>query len=196
MKIVVFGGNDHEEAEARNVAQKAGIPTATATIDGIPVHNGNAHLANGFKMDQETSETPTSVIIFECSEKAAGDLLVTLRADHHNPGDTGFGMIPEFFWKGSSLGQLGNHLGVEPTQNQLMIAAGDHCPAAAYQGLCPGIDPAEFAQFRLQQKVELPFYQKDENKNTVEKLTALMETAREHLQNAPEINGIKDLRTS
>jgi hypothetical protein len=62
-----------------------------------------------------------------------------------------------------------------------MIAAGNHCPADAYAGRCPGVDPAVFGQFRIQQKLSAPLYQKDEKKNTVEKLTSIIESAKEAL---------------
>jgi hypothetical protein len=109
-ETVIFGGADYEEAAARQVAREAELLTATATLDGGKVHAGNAYQANGFEMDAEGVEPSEKVIIFECTPKIAGDLLITLQADHHNPGDTGYGVGPENFWEASSLGQLCKYL--------------------------------------------------------------------------------------
>ncbi|MDR0607597.1 MAG: hypothetical protein LBG52_04520 [Candidatus Peribacteria bacterium] len=196
-ELIIFGGSDFEEQDARKVAKEAGLKTATATLDGKPVHAGNAYQATGFTMDDETSEPLSEgnkVIIFECTPKIAENLLIVLQADHHNPGDTGYGLGAEQFWEASSLGQLCKYLGVEPTLEQLMTAAGDHCPADAYAGRCPGIDPTAFGKFRIQQKLSSPLYQRDEKKNTEEKLTDLIESAKQQLKNASEVEGVKDLR--
>jgi hypothetical protein len=99
------------------------------------------------------------------------------------------------FWEASSLGQLLNFFGVQPTIEQLFVAAGDHCPAAAYAGQCPGIDPVEFAKFRITQK--LSFYVGDArnaHKATAELLAAVIETAKTKLLEAPEVDGVRDLR--
>jgi len=80
-------------------------------------------------------------------------LPVIARCDHHNPSDYGYGLPPELYWQASSLGQLFQALGLggfaEAPKHLRMIAADDHCPAAAYKGLCPGIDPGEFRAHRI-----------------------------------------------
>jgi hypothetical protein len=180
------------------VAVEAGLVVATATTaDGKKVHAGNAYMATGFVLDHGTLEDVTDVVIFECAPAAAGELPVVLRADHHNPGDSGYGLSTEKFFEASSLGQLMNFLGLEPTTKQLLIAAGDHCPAAAYAGLCPGIDPIDFGQFRITQK--LSFYigdARNAHKATSELLAAVIETAKTKLLESPEVDGVRDLRTA
>lgn len=196
--VIIFGGADFEEAEARRIARKAGLITATATTtDGKKVYAGNAYQATGYELDElpESTDEIRQVIIFECSPKVAGNLEVITHFDHHNPGDYGFELGAGRFFEASSLGQLINHLGLEPTQEQRLIAAGDHCPVAAYAGLCPGIDPEEFAQFRIQQK--LVFYVKDErnaHKNTETTLAQVIASAREKLRDAPIFNELCDVR--
>ncbi|MEI7765461.1 MAG: hypothetical protein WCI93_02640 [bacterium] len=194
--LIIFGGADYESEAARKVAIEVGLNIATAiTADGKKVHAGNAYMATGFVLDHGNLEEVTGVVIFECAPVVAGELPVILRADHHNPGDTGFGLGPEKFWEASSLGQLMNFIGLEPTEEQLIIAASDHCPAAAYKGLCPGIDPAAFAESRLQQK--LVFFAGDPrnaHKATRETLLAVIETAKAKLLSAPEVDGVRDLR--
>jgi len=194
--LIIFGGADFEEAAARKVAIEAGMSVATATTaDGKKCHAGNAYQATGFVLDSGTLEDVTEVIIFECTPVVAGEQPIVLRADHHNPGDAGFGLGPGKFFEASSLGQLMNFLGLEPTTEQQMIAAGDHCPAAAYAGLCPGVKPAEFAKFRVSQK--LAFYAGDSrnaHKATPELLAAVIEVAKAKLLTAPEVDGVRDLR--
>lgn len=196
--LVVFGGADFEEAAARMVAIAASLVVGTATTaDGKKVHAGNAYMATGFELDNGTLEGITDVVIFECAPVVAGELSVILRADHHNPGDTGFGLGPDKFFDASSLGQLMNFLGIEPTNEQLLVAAGDHCPADAYAGRCPGIDPSAFGQFRIAQK--LSFYAGDPrnaHKATSELLAAVIETAKTKLLESPEVDGVRDLRSA
>lgn len=148
--FVIFGGKDREEAAARKVCEEAGVATTTATLRCVPVHAGNAYEADGYLVD--TGYSPydeTEAILFECGDGAAGRWPKVHRCDHHVPGDPGYGLGPEKFWEASSIGQLCILLGVEPTEELLMVAAGDHCPAAAYQGLCPGIDVESFKAFRI-----------------------------------------------
>jgi hypothetical protein len=71
-----------------------------------------------------------------------------LRVDHHHPGDPGYAMSPERYLEGASLGQTLRLLEMEPTATQKLIAAADHCLAAAYRGRCPGIDPNELLFLR------------------------------------------------
>jgi hypothetical protein len=71
-----------------------------------------------------------------------------VRVDHHHPGDPGYGMPPERYLDGSSLGQVLRLLEREPTPTQRLLAASDHCLTAAYQGRCPGVDPHDLLFLR------------------------------------------------
>ncbi|HXQ33692.1 MAG TPA: hypothetical protein VN843_06755, partial [Anaerolineales bacterium] len=68
---------------------------------------------------------------------------------HHHPGDFGYGRGPEQFWEASSIGQVCDFLGLKPTEEFLLVAASDHCPAHAYKGKCPGVDPDALMKHRL-----------------------------------------------
>ena len=70
------------------------------------------------------------------------------RVDHHHPGDPGYEMPPERYLEGSSLGQVLGLLEREANETQRLLAAGDHCLTAAYQGACPGVDPDELLFLR------------------------------------------------
>lgn len=197
--VIIFGGEDVESAAARVVARNQGYTTATAvTADGKKVHNGNAYQATSCLVDEESGTNGvTQAIIFECSPAAAGELPVIARCDHHNPGDPGWDMGASQYWEASSLGQLCTLLGVEPTPELRLVAAGDHCPAGAYLGQCPGVDSAEFAEFRLAGKVA--FYAtnpRTADKADAGKIRAAMEAAKVVLEAAPVVNGVRDLRTA
>lgn len=69
--------------------------------------------------------------------------------DHHRPGDPGHGRPPVEFLVASSIGQVLAILGREATQEQRLVAAADHCLAAAYRGECPGVDPDELMRWRV-----------------------------------------------
>ncbi|QQR76519.1 hypothetical protein IPJ63_03415 [Candidatus Nomurabacteria bacterium] len=194
--IVVFGGADFEEAAARLIAKKHGLVLATATVDGVPCHAGNAYKANGFVVDEGKESNEDIVIVFECSEKVAGNREIIMVCDHHNPGDPGFGFPPENFWRGSSIGQLCKYLNEEPTEELLMVAASDHCFPAAYAGKCPGINPEEFAKFRISQKVA--FYATDvrnAHKSTPSELEEIIQMTMQKISKAPIIEpGLVDMR--
>jgi len=195
--VVIFGGDDSEAAEARHIAWQAGLAVATATVDGQPVSAGTAYKADGFRGDAEGTDFGiiAKAIIFECNPAAAGSLEVIARCDHHNPGDAGYGLGPDHFFEASSLGQLMGLLHISPSERQLLIAASDHCPAAAYQGLCPGIDPVAFQVHRVAEK--MAFYAA--NPRTAAKadaalIEAAIAKAVEVLQAAPLVDGVRDLR--
>lgn len=193
--LIIFGGQDVEEQAARRVAVAAGAATATATMDGNPVAAFNAYRANGYVLNSGEVSPETKAIIFETSADAAGDLEVLAFCDHHNPGDTGYGMGPEKFWQGSALGQLCSVLGVEKTPELVLVAAGDHCPVDAYAGKCPGIDVDQFFEFRISSKID--FYKsvpKLSAKADKTKIVAAINAAKSILDSAEEVDGLCDLR--
>lgn len=71
----------------------------------------------------------------------------------------------------------------------VLIAAGDHCLAAAYAGECPGVDPDELWELRITMRAEY-------RKVPREQILAEIEKARQILREAPRIAGIADLRKS
>lgn len=138
----VLGAPDHEMQEIRRICQAEGFAHAFATCNGSMVRSEEAYYATGVR----GVIPPGSRIVFvECQ-------VLGLRCDevidHHNPGDPGYGKSPEEFLEGSSLGQFLRRIGKEPTPLQRIIAAADHCLAAAYQGKCPGISPVELKAWR------------------------------------------------
>lgn len=195
--VVIFGGADAEAAEARLVALAAGCRVATATLAGKPVSGGNAYKADGFQLEGELGGEITEAVIFECNPACAGSLKVVAKCDHHNPGDYGYGMGSDQYFEASSLGQLMTFLGLNVTGYERLIAASDHCPAQAYQGLCPGITPEAFREHRLAEKVA--FYAtnpKLAHKATREALEAVIAEAVTRLRSAELVDGVRDLRSA
>lgn len=124
-----------------------------AAKDGASVAPSTAYKANGLvRKDGQPAEMPggvTRVVTVECGVQG---LKAHVSVDHHNPGDVGFGFGPEKFWEGSSLGQICELLEVEPTIEQRIAAAADHCLNHAYQGKCPGIDPSALRAWRVKSR--------------------------------------------
>lgn len=196
--VVIFGGADPESAEARRFLGEQfsdTVATATATFGGKAVHNGNAYQADGFSVDTGSMEGVTKAVIFECNPACVGTLEVVAKCDHHNPGDKGFGLGPERYLEASSLGQLLLFLGWEASMRQLLVAASDHCPAAAYQGKCPGITLEAFKAHRLAEKVAFYAMQpKFAHKADVEVLEKVIASAVTTLQTVLLVDGVRDLR--
>lgn len=138
----VLGAPDHEMKEIERVCVQQGYGFAYATVLGSPVHSYDAYDATGV-----TQLVPrgSEVVLVEC--KVRGLRFVDV-VDHHQPGDPGYGFEPQNYFEGSSLGQFLRMLGMEPTEEQRIIAAADHCLAAAYQGRCPGVDPEKLKEWR------------------------------------------------
>ncbi len=245
--MIIFGGKDDEESMARHIARSVGCVLATATVNGKPVHAGNAYYADGFRIDEGSLDSVERVVIFECSPAAAGDLEVIAQCDHHNPGDPGYGLGPKEFMSASSIGQLleiltlkyggkmWEKIGWTPCISRfygrdkgaycrflegdwivgydlqdpllwdsaftwvipkeiVLTAADDNCPADAYAGRCPGVQPEEFLAYRI--KMIERFYTnhpKLPNKSK-EEIFASIQEAKKKLLAAPLVDGVRDLR--
>lgn len=60
-----------------------------------------------------------------------------------------------------------------------MIAAGDHCLAAAYRGLCPGVVPRRLFHFRMAQKATFWGCSVEQLQNEAEEARALLLASRD-----------------
>ena len=177
--VVIFGAPDLEEQRARKVASLHGIVCATATVGGEKVNPMTAYRADGYVIDSGEVSEHLEYILFECSPNAAVGMKVVAQCDHHNPGNTGFGLPPSQYFEASSLGQLLNFLGIEATQEDRVIAAADHCLASAYAGLCPGVTAEELLAMRL------PELMKREGVSSIKDAMKGIEDALRILQNPP-----------
>ena len=150
--LLVLGAQDGEMREIEKVAKSLGIKYAHAAKAGIRTDSSKAYDADCIgilgadgRFKTMVLEPSRQVVFVECTVNGRTP---RLRIDHHNPGDPGYDAPPEFYMKGSSLGQALALWGKDPTDDQRLLAAADHCLTAAYQGLCPGVDPGELLFMR------------------------------------------------
>jgi hypothetical protein len=170
----VLGARDPETVEITRAAQAQGLKCTHATLHGIAVRSSEAYSATGV---QGLLPSGGDRVFVECSVMG---LVADHQCDHHNEGDPGFGMPPERFMEGSSLGQVLSLLGIEATPEQRVIAAADHCLMHAYQGKCPGIDPEVLADWRERNRAGV-------RRITVEELRSRIGRAMEVLKAARRI---------
>ncbi len=140
----LLGAGDPEMREIERVLKALGLPYAYATVDGKPVHGGNMYAA-----DVPSVPPGHTLVLVECA-------LRQTVVDHHRPGDPGYGRPPAEYWVGSSLGQLLAMLGVEPTREQRVLAAMDHCYPAAFRGECPDVEPADILAMKIREIKRAP----------------------------------------
>lgn len=156
--VFVLGAPDPEMGRVQEVLETIGGSVSSvvveakiefATVNGVRCHAGNAYKADPVHTDK-------MLVWLEC--RATEFVTPFISIDHHNDGDFGFGMNAENYWEGSSIGQLHRLLivnGAHPAvldklfgADRYLVAASDHCPAAAYKGQCPGVDAMELANYR------------------------------------------------
>jgi hypothetical protein len=102
-RIWVLGAADHEMAAIETLLRSCGETVVYATVDGVRCHAGNAYRAECTWHDPAPNDDPwEKIYTVECCPTTR----VTHRIDHHRPGDTGWGIQPERFLAGSSLGQV------------------------------------------------------------------------------------------
>jgi hypothetical protein len=148
----VLGAQDPEMREIEKAISRAGARYVHAAKRGVRCTARTAYEADNVVLvgpggiARPALLPPQAPAVFvECSVRGHEPVL---RVDHHNPGDPGYDKSPERFMEGSSLGQVLRVLEMEPNETQRLLAAGDHCLTAAYQGACPGIDPNELLFLR------------------------------------------------
>lgn len=171
----VLGAPDHEMQEIARVCAEEGLPFAFATVGGSVVHSYEAYDADG--VTRLVSPKDHHIVFVEC---AVMGLPVSDIIDHHQSGDPGFGKCPEDYLEGSSLGQFLAMIGKDATHQQRLIAAADHCLTAAYQGLCPGVDPEELRAWREQSRSKARGLPVDELRRQIDR-------ASDQLRGAPRV---------
>lgn len=200
----ILGAIDPEMSIIQSLLLEKGYEWSVALDhDGRRVHPGNANRSVGVG---GWLPAGSKVVFIECRvEGIEPDVVI----DHHAPGDDGYGVEPERYLDGSSLGQLVKLLyprhngvayfdyssrpvavvevvnGVEVRREAiselvLFAAAADHCIGAAYRGRCPGIDPEELGRWRAKWRAEF-------QKRSVEEVLADVEATTRALEQAPVV---------
>ena len=156
----VLGAQDPEMREIERALRKTGSRFVHAAKNGKRVTPRTAYEANGVILVGRGGVArpmvlpPQAPAVFvECTVLLRHEPV--LRVDHHHPSDPGYAKSPEQFLEGSSLGQVLRLLEMEPTDTHKLLAAGDHCLTAAYQGECPGVDPNELLFLRASWRAKM-----------------------------------------
>ncbi len=191
-RLWVLGASDPEMAAIEKLLTGLGEAVAGATVDGKPVHPGNAYQADGwaainfptYQVECDVGGDPQLQQLVQ-----GGGLQAPTSIDHHREGDPGWGRPPAEYWEASSIGQVVAelfHLGVLdtceidelPIPDARLIAASDHCPAAAYRGECPGVEPDELMEWRASTRAAF-------QGRPVAEFLVDIKSAREMLETAP-----------
>lgn len=176
--IFVLGAPDPEMQEIERVLTEHGYPFVYATR-GPSGKRVQASTAYGTRYVSGPVPVHTHKVVFvECTVYG---LHCDFVVDHHQEGDPGHSKLPHEYMQGSSLGQLLDLLGLEPTQAQRVICAADHCLTAAYRGECPGVSVEELAEFRLRSRAQ-------NRQISPQDLQAQIEAARRVLEAAPRVD--------
>lgn len=146
----ILGALDPEMHTIETLLAKHGRHFVHAKLSGRRVISGNAYVADALSGAIDWSQP---VVWVECSVPALR-CEQHLVADHHKPGDPGYGLPAEHYWQGSSLGQVCNLLNIAQNKPLSIIAASDHCLNHAYQGLCPGVEAHEVRQSRITSRAQ------------------------------------------
>lgn len=137
------------------------------------------------------------IVTVECNAPDLPGCGTITAVDHHRPADPGYGKPPADYWEASSIGQVaalldGNHgqdiLTGPGRQAFMIVAAADHCLAAAYAGQCPGVDPTKLAEFRVEQLCSASRASNRKNARTPDEVRASIKSASEAILAAPQIN--------
>ncbi|MDD4081876.1 MAG: hypothetical protein PHD05_00680 [Sphaerochaetaceae bacterium] len=175
--VCILGAMDPEMQTIKTLLEKLEdcVIFPAKSTDGRLVYAGNAYQADfdrtignyNLKLNEIT-------ILIECNFNNIS-LAHSIHIDHHWPGDFGYCRPPAEFWSASSIGQLCKLIGVEPTPELQLVAAADHCLAAAYAGQCPGIDPAKLMEWRVASRAAF-------QNRTIEEVIADVQTAKKLIE--------------
>lgn len=206
LRTWILGASDPEMALIERHLNEAGEEVLYAAVHGRRVAAHEAYRATGLILptgEPVLHPRDGMVYLVECSVPVldgseCDTAAIVRRIDHHRPGDPGYGRGPEEFLPASSIGQVLNALdplgpmevrggvwvfgaGAKLVPAEVVwTAAGDHCPAAAYRGQCPGVDPDSLMEFRV--RVAAAF-----QKRSVEAVMAEVNAAIAAIEAAPKI---------
>lgn len=205
-RLFTLGAPDPEMSAVENLLVHCGQSYIYATAGGVRVSPGTAYAADPvpadavpwggdlylvecapagdtWPTDSHGAPVPVRFVLrggVAQDDATSADYLAVRRLDHHRPGDPGYGRPPAEYWGASSLGQVCARLGIEQTPELRMVAAADHCLAAAYRGECPGVDPDELMRWRAESRAA-------HQRRPVAAVLADVESARQRLRAAPRV---------
>lgn len=138
----LLGADDPEMKAITQILTAQGVPYSCASVGGRRASPGDSYRADAIEVPGDYQ-----LAVIECAFEGMPDSAIVI--DHHRPGDPGFALGPDRFWEAASIGQLHTLLGIKPTHHALVMAAFDHCFAAAVQGECEGVTNEEVIHLRI-----------------------------------------------
>lgn len=155
----ILGADDPEMQAIEEILSHLNLTYAYATCDWHRTSARKAYNQNLGMVVVNNYKKPfkSRIVTVECGSPF--NMNVYHKIDHHYPGDPGYDCDHLDFWNGSSIGQLVKFLVSEgydekmllgiPSDDPYIVAANDHCPAHAAQGLIPQVDIQAFLDYRL-----------------------------------------------
>lgn len=145
--MFVLGADDPEMREIEKILNSQRQFYVYAMKDGKRVHAGNAYTAEPLNLYKNR------IVLIECEPVQLPHNSEIIRIDHHRPNDFGYDLPPSEYWEASSIGQLWRllHISGKPLQEYKILAAMDHCPAAAIRGECPGVTQDEIIERKVKE---------------------------------------------
>ncbi|MGH8278497.1 MAG: hypothetical protein ACRETQ_02900 [Gammaproteobacteria bacterium] len=181
--MFVLGAVDPEMRAIESLLRAQQVRFEYARVGGKRVYPANAYQAGLPEAARALLKAGGRVYAVECIDRLPAGVT---RIDHHRPGDPGYSRPPAEYWAASSFGQtvaaLGEACGasLRISAEMRMIAAADHCLGAAYQGECPGIDPAALIRWHITARAR--YEQRPETE-----VQADVEATRQTLRDCPRI---------
>lgn len=130
-RLWALGASDPEMERIEGVLLAAGELVAYATAPGRDGRPARVHSGNAYKAASPIPGQGEELILVECGG-AALESGRWRRADHHRPGDAGYGRPPGEFLPASSLGQVISLVGGAPSWEEGWF--GDWSPVGAAGG--------------------------------------------------------------
>lgn len=184
--LFILGPDDPEMKAIASLLQRTGMRFIYANHGNKRALPDTAYKANPPTIPPDIQQ----VVLVECKPRRLSRSIKIIVIDHHKSGDPGYDEPPARYWQGSSLGQvyalLEAHVpdklkGITRKEKRALevIAASDHCLAAAREGKCPGVTPQAVAQQQLHSIAEGTRRSEQEVRTAMKKAGKLIDSAPE-----------------
>ncbi len=145
----ILGADDPEMREIVKILTEKGEMFVFAKIEKERVNPGQAYEADAVEVPD--GYTP---VLIETEPANFKDRTDVARIDHHREGDLGYNLDYTRYLEASSLIRLLKLFGMEPTPEQKVLAAMDHCFLDALEGRCEGVTKNEVLRLKIQNIAE------------------------------------------
>lgn len=190
-RSVIAAGSEVRYAMRREMRTRWDPTVGPSSTDPEFISQVRVRSENAYTADSLSAPIPKGAEVYFVECHVMG-LVCDVLIDHHRPGDPGYEKEPELYLESSSLGQTLKHLGVEPTDLQRIIAAADHCPTQAYQGMCPGVSPEALRQWRTASRAARRGVTPEEMEKAILLAKTRLETASRICVDGTELPWVRD----